>query len=37
MGDGAEGGSGSTVYDMSLGSVNATIVNQANFDNTTAP
>ena len=37
MGDGLEGGAGSTVYDMSLGNVNATIVNQANFDNTTAP
>jgi hypothetical protein len=37
MGDGAEAGSGSTVYDMSVNNVNATIVNQANFDNTTAP
>lgn len=37
MGDGAEAGSGSTVYDMSNNSNNATIVNQATFDNTTAP
>lgn len=37
MGDGIEGGTGSTVYDMSANAVNATIVNQANFDNTTAP
>lgn len=37
MGDGIEAGSGSTVYDMSNNAVNATIVNQANFDNTTAP
>ena len=34
MGDGAEGGSGSTVYDMSLSSVNATIVNATSGTNT---
>ena len=34
MGDGAEGGSGSTVYDMSLNNVNATIVNATSGTNT---
>jgi hypothetical protein len=45
MGDGLEAGSGTTVYDMSLGNVNATVVNAtggsntsgADFDNTTTP
>jgi hypothetical protein len=35
MGDGAEAGSGNIVYDMSSFSNNLTIVNEANFDNTT--
>ena len=37
MGDGAEANSGNIVYDMSLFSNDLTIVNEANFDNTTAP
>ena len=37
MGDGVEAGSGDIIYDMSSFSNDLTIVNQANFDNTTAP
>ena len=34
MGDGTEANSGTTVYDMSIGSVNATVVNATSGTNT---